>query len=52
MRLGEFRTKTRECENKLNIKLSVYNLIEYNKNGFVELDIDMVTDNDIFLRVV
>lgn len=52
MRLGEFRTKTRECENKLNIRLSVYDLIEHNENGYVELDIDMVTDDNVYLRVV
>lgn len=50
MRLGEFRTKTRDCENKLKLRLSVYDAIEHNGNGYVELDIDMVTDNTIYLR--
>lgn len=50
MRLGEFRTKTRDCENKLKIRLSVYDDIKYNADGYIELDIDMVTDNNIYLR--
>jgi hypothetical protein len=52
MRLGEFRTKTRDCENKLKLRLSVYDAIEHNKNGYVELDIDMVTDNVVYLRMI
>lgn len=50
MRLGEFRTKTRDCENKLKIRLSVYDDIKYNADGYIELDIDMITDNNIYLR--
>ena len=50
MRLGEFRTKTRDCENKLKIRLSVYDDIKHNADGYIELDIDMVTDNNIYLR--
>ena len=50
MRLGEFRTKTRDCDNRLRIKLSVYDTIEHNRNGYVKLDIDMITDNTIYLR--
>ena len=34
MRLGEFRTKTRDCENKLKIRLSIYNDIKYNDDGY------------------
>ena len=52
MRLGELRTKTKELENGLKIKLSVYDLILPNDNGYVELDIDIVTENDIFFRVI
>lgn len=52
MRLGEFRTKTRDCENKLKLRLSVYDAIEHNENGYVELDIDMVTDNVVYLRMI
>ena len=52
MRLGEFRTKTRDCENKLKLRLSVYDVIEHNENGYVELDIDMVTDDVVYLRMI
>ena len=52
MRLGEFRTKTRDCENKLKINLSVYDDIKHNADGYIELDIDMVTDNIIYLRPI
>ena len=52
MRLGEFRTKTRDCENKLKLRLSVYDAIEHNENGYVELDIDMVTDDVVYLRMI
>lgn len=52
MRLGEFRTKTRDCENKLKLRLSIYDAIEHNENGYVELDIDMVTDGVVYLRMV
>ena len=52
MRLGEFRTKTRDCENKLKLRLSVYDTIEHNENGYVELDIDMVTDDVVYLRMI
>lgn len=52
MRLGEFRTKTRDCENKLKINLSVYDDIKHNTDGYIELDIDMVTDNVIYLRTI
>ena len=52
MRLGEFRTKTRDCENKLMLRLSVYDVIEHNENGYVELDIDIVTDSVVYLRMM
>jgi len=46
-RLGEFRSKFRDCDNKLQVCLSNY------KDGEIyELDIDMITDHCIFLRVV
>lgn len=52
MRLGEFRTKTKDSENKKEIRLSIYNIINHNRQGFVDLDIDMVTDDYIYLRVI
>lgn len=52
MRLGEFRTKTKDSENKKEIRLSIYNVINHNRQGFVDLDIDMVTDDYIYLRVI
>ena len=52
MRLGEFRTKTKDSENKKEIRLSIYNIITHNRNGYVNLDIDMVTDDYIYLRVI
>lgn len=52
MRLGEFRTKTKDSENKKEIRLSIYNIINHNRQGFVNLDIDMVTDDYIYLRVI
>ena len=52
MRLGEFRTKTKYCENKLKIRLSIYDDIKHNADGYIELDIDMVTDNNIYLTPI
>lgn len=52
MRLGEFRTKTKDSENKKEIRLSIYNVINHNRQGFVDIDIDMVTDDYIYLRVI
>ena len=40
MRLGEFRTKTGDCENRLTIRLSVYDVIRHSSDGYVDLDID------------
>lgn len=46
-RLGEFRSKLRNYENKMMIKVSDY------KDGTIkEFEIDMVTDTAIFFRVV
>ena len=50
--LGVFRTKTRELDNRLNIRLSVYDDIEWNENGFIELELDIVTEDSIYLRGV
>ena len=52
MRLGEFRTKTKELDNGKQIRLSIYNVISHNRQGFIGLDIDVVTDDCIYLRVV
>lgn len=52
MKLGEFRTATKDKENKLNIKLSIYDVIVCSDNGYVNLEIDMITDKNIFFRVV
>lgn len=52
MRLGEFRSKTRELDNKLKIRLSVYEVIKHNVDGFVELEIDSANSENLFLRVV
>lgn len=50
MRLGELRTKTRELDNGLRIRLSVYEDIVCNSDGFVELELDIVTDDYIYMR--
>ena len=47
MRLGEFRTKTREFENKLHIFISNY---EDNTVTYDECEIDIITDNAVYLR--
>ena len=52
MRLGEFRTKTRGLDNRLNIRLSVYDDIKWDENGFMELELDVVTEDSIYLRGV
>ena len=50
MRLGELRTKTRDLDNRLIIRLVDY----FNDGGMqiYDIDIDMVTDNEIFLRLM
>lgn len=46
-RLGEFRSKFRNLENKMIVLVSDY------ENGTIkELDLDMITENKIFFRVV
>ena len=52
MRLGELKTKTKDSENKKEIRLSIYNVINHNRQGYVNLDIDMVTSDCVYLRVV
>ena len=50
MRLGELRTKTKDLDNRLIIRLVDY----FNDGGMqiYDIDIDMVTDNEIFLRLM
>lgn len=50
MRLGEFRTFTREMENKLIIKVVSYNEVK----GIHIYDVlwDMSNDNELYLRLV
>lgn len=45
MRLGEFRTRTRELENKMIIRLS-----DYDNGKCYNVEIDMISDSEIFLR--
>lgn len=50
MRLGELRTKTRDLDNRLIIRLVDY----FNDEGMQihDIDIDMVTKNEIFFRLM
>lgn len=51
MRLGELRTKTRDLDNRLIIRLVDY----FNDEGvqiYDIIDIDMVTENEIFFRLM
>lgn len=50
MRLGELRTKTRDLDNRLIIRLVDY----FNDGGIKihDIDIDMVTENEIFFRLM
>ena len=50
IRLGEFRTKSREMDNKLIIRLSCYDEIKGVRT--FDLDWDMSNDNEIYLRVI
>lgn len=51
MRLGELRAKTKDLDNKLNIKLSIYDeLGGYGES--VDLDIDLATDNNLYFRIM
>ena len=50
MRLGEFRTLSREFENKLKIKLACY---DEDKGVIIHnLEFDMSNDNELYFRVV
>lgn len=49
MRLGEFRTHLRRFDDKLTVKLSVYELLD---SGIYDLEIDIVNDNCVYLRPV
>lgn len=49
MRLGEFRTKTRDLENKQLIQIAFYD--ETRGVTIYDVDIDIATDSTIFLRL-
>lgn len=51
MRLGEFRTLTRELDNKLLIRISNYDS-DGGYNATDDLEFVLVTDNVIYLRRV
>lgn len=50
MRLGEFRTVTREMDNKLIVKVASYD----SEKGVQIFDVafDMSNDNEVYLRIV
>ena len=50
MRLGELRTKTRDLDNRLIIRLVDY----FNNEGMKihDIDIDIVTEKEIFFRLI
>ena len=50
MRLGEFRTVTREFDNRLKIRLSCYD--ETKGVRTFDLEFDMSNENELYLRVV
>ena len=47
MRLGELKSKTRDCDGRQIIALS-----DYEDGTVKELEIDMATENHLFLRIV
>lgn len=51
MRLGELRTALKDKDNKLFIKLSSYEDIRWDPSNY-NLELDIVDDNNIYLRVV
>ena len=51
MRLGELRTKTRDLDNSLEVKLSVYDELG-GYGATVDLDIDLVTDKNLYFRII
>ena len=49
MRLGEFRTKTRDHDNRLIIQVATY---DEDKGVIIhDVDLDIITENHIFLRI-
>lgn len=50
MRLGEFRTVTREFDNRLKVKLSCYDEVKGVRT--FDLAFDMSNENELYLRVV
>ena len=50
MRLGEFRTVTRDFDNRLIIRLSTYDTIKGCQTH--DLEFDMSNDNELYLRVI
>lgn len=51
MRLGELRTKTKDLDNKLKVKLSVYDEFD-GYSGTMDLDIDLATANNLYFRII
>lgn len=49
MRLGEFRTKTRDQDNKLIIQIAAYD--ETKGVTIYDADLDIITDTNVFLRI-
>jgi len=50
MRLGEFRTLSREFDNKLKIRLSCYDEVKGVTTH--DLEFDMSNDNELYFRIV
>lgn len=50
MRLGEFRTKTRDLDNKLIIKISTYD--QEKGVQIYDAEIDIVNDHELYLRII
>lgn len=50
MRLGEFRTKTRDNDNKLIIQVATY---DEDKGVIIpDVDLDIISDTHVFLRII
>ena len=49
LRLGELRSLLRDFDNKLFVKLCVYDSCG---NSFYDLDVDVVNDKCVFLRLI
>ena len=50
MRLGEFRTLSRDFDNKLSIRLSTYDTVKGCRT--YDLEFDMSNDNELYFRVI